>query len=86
MTRNLLDIANHTTIRSLIREGIAQGCTYGMSGEMLDMSSEVEQLMFAASVRMDSRHCKRPMSQCASLVEDHRTHLCQHIHIVGALH
>ena len=46
MTRNLLYVKHLTTICSLVGEGVAQCRADGMGGEVLDVSSEVEELVF----------------------------------------
>ena len=85
MTRNLLDIADMTTIRRLIRKGITQGSANGMGREMLDMSSEMEQLVFVVGVRVYSLNSELSMREGARLVEDHGIDLGKNIHIVGTL-
>ena len=85
MTSYLLNITHLTTIRSLIREGIAQSRTNGVSGEVLNMSCEMEQLMFITSVRMNSLNSKLAMRESARLIEDNGIDLGEDIHIIGTL-
>ena len=85
VTCNLLNISNLTAIGSLIRKGIAQSRTNGVSGEVLNMSCEMEQLMFITSVRMNSLNSKLTMCQRTRLIEDNGIHLRKHIHIIGTL-
>ena len=42
MTCYFLDIRDLATIRCLVGEGITQGSTDGMGGEVLDVGSEVK--------------------------------------------
>ena len=85
MTCDLLDLRDHAAIRRLVREGITQGSANGMGGEVLDMGSEMKQLVLIAGGGMDSGNGKLAMSQRARLVEDHRRDLRQHVDIVGSL-
>jgi hypothetical protein len=85
LTSLLADIADLTTVGSLVREGVAQGCTDGMGREVFDVSGEVEQLVFVAGVGMDGLNGKLPMRECARLVEHHGINLCQDVEIIGTL-
>ena len=46
MTGDFLDIRDRTAVGSLVGEGVTQGRTDGMGGEVLDVSSEVEEIFF----------------------------------------
>ena len=83
---NLLHIGHLTAIGTLAGEGIAQGCTNGMGGGVLHMSSQVQQLILAAHLRVYGHHRETAMGQCACLVEHHGIDLRQDIQIVGTLH
>ena len=56
-----------------------------MGGEVLNVGSEVEQLVLITVIRMDSSDGKLAVGERARLVEYHRINLRQHIHIVGSL-
>ena len=46
MTGDFLDIRDRTAVGSLVGEGVTQCRTDGMGGEVLDVSSEVEEIFF----------------------------------------
>ena len=51
---HLFDIADLTTVGSLIGESIAQRSTNGMGREVFDMGSEMQEVMFVAGIRVNS--------------------------------
>ena len=46
MTGDFLDIRDRTAVGSLVGEGVTQCRADGMGGEVLDVSSEVEEIFF----------------------------------------
>ena len=86
LTRDLLHIAHNTSVGSFFWEGIAQGGTNRMRGGMLHMGRQMQQLVFAADVRMHSLNGKATLSQCACLVKYHGVDLRQNIQVVGTFH
>ena len=49
------------------------------------MGSKVQQMTLVALLGMHRSNRKLTTSQGSRLIEDHRSHLGQHIHIIGAL-
>ena len=85
LSGHLAHIAHLAAIRSLVGECITQGRTNGMSRKVLHMSRQVQQLVIVDSIRMHGRYGKFAVSERTRLVKHHRTHLRQHIHVVGPL-
>ena len=83
MTCNLLHIANLTSVSGFLWESIAQRSTDGVGGEMFYMGCEVQQVVLTVTLGMYSLYGKLSVGQGACLVEDHCTHLCEDVHVVG---
>ena len=83
LARQLFHIAHLAAIGSLIGEGVAQGCTNGVSREVLHMGSHVQDM---GGLRMYGLHGKTSMRQGSRLVEHHGIHLCQKVQIVRSFH
>ena len=100
MTGNLLDIGDTATVVSFVGEGITQGSSDGVGGEVLHMGRQMQQFLFPNSLNffvfsnfltftsffpsMYGLDGKLAVGQGARLVEHHRVYLGQHVHVVAA--
>ena len=86
MPGNFLNIGNLAAIGSLVGKSIAQSSANGMGGEMLDMSSQMQQFVFVKLIGMHSFYGKLTMSERSGLVKNNSTNIGQCVHKIAAFH
>ena len=74
-SRYLLDVAHLTSVRSLVREGVAQGCSDGVRRIVFHVCSQVQQLVFIEAIWMYGLNGKLSVRQCTRLVKYYRADL-----------
>ena len=79
-------ISGDAAVGGFIRESIPQSCSNRMGGEMFNMGSQMQKLMFILDVGMYGFYGELSMGKCSCLIEDHSIQMCQSLHVVASFY